>query len=426
MKLTLCVFRGSNQIRSISFDQHDCFLVGRSTDAHLSLPSDKYFSRNHFLLEVNPPRCRLRDLGSANGTFVNGERVTQIDLHHGDIVTAGETSIEIQIETATPSPASTGQTAEPPPTLLMNTAALLARKQASRASPPAGTPSAVSTPAGSTETPMPTIPGYRLLRELARGGMGVVYLAESTLDRRQVAIKTVIPQIQLDELHRKMFAREIKTLSALRHPNIVNFVESGHSDGIDFYVMEPVPGRNLHEYTRAQKTPLPWPAVRALALQCLDALSYTHRKNIVHRDIKPGNIMIQAADNGPVARILDFGLAKNYEDAGSITLTGQGKGSIPFMPPEQVLNCKNVGPLSDLYSMTAVIYFMLSGKNIKDFPARQDPIKILLEGPVVPLAKRGVATNPALEQFLNRGLAKDPYRRFSSAEDMIQALQALP
>lgn len=191
MRVVLDVTAGPHEGRAFAFDQHDNFIVGRSKQAHFQLAfKDKYFSRIHFMVEVNPPYCRLMDLNSRNGTVVNGQKVTAVDLKHGDEIKAGYTALRVSVHESEP--------ATDLPRTISHDGAVV-----SGSSNQVG--SGKSDGQASSQV---TIDGYRILKELGRGGMGVVYQAEREVDGTVVAIKTVIPAVagsrkQLDRFFRE-------------------------------------------------------------------------------------------------------------------------------------------------------------------------------------------------------------------------------
>ena len=472
MKVTLIVTHGRQAPREYHFTRHDTLLVGRSAEAHISVPNDKAFSRNHFLIEISPPRCFVHDLDSSNGTFVNDVQIQDTMLQHNDIIRAGETRVKVVMD----DPATVMLEMDalaPPPTALRDAApmspesALLALKSAkavpktsagakkksprgasgvkpaAQAAPPsqAAQPSASPSQSGDTAgaqrfrgssvlidaygLPQVEIPGHELKKEIARGGMGVIYLGKETASRRPVAIKMIVPQYAMLDSARKMFLREVEVLSKLRHPGIVKLTTFGSVAEVDYYVMEFVEGRNLDEYLREHKAPLPAAEALYIACQVLDALEYAHQGNIVHRDLKPGNIMISRERGKLRARVLDFGLAKNYEEAGSLTLTGEFKGTLMYVAPEQILDCKNVGPRSDLFALGAILYFLLTRQPLYDVNRGQvaDMIKAILDGKIVPVEQRGVKLPRPLQQALAKSLAHKAANRYQTAAEMKHALE---
>jgi serine/threonine-protein kinase len=220
MRVLIAVIAGPHQGRVFTFAGHDVFLVGRSRRAHFRLPErDEYFSRIHFLVEVNPPRCQLIDMKSTNGTYVNGQRVRVADLKHGDRIQGGQTVLQVSLEgadsepatrrvppdlpAASPVPVPPVSRPELPPTAPPATA--VAEAGCPVCTAVAGAAPSVSSEAIPGEWPLcpacreqiveqpQPIPGYQLVRELGRGGMGVVYLALRDADGTVVALKTIRP-----------------------------------------------------------------------------------------------------------------------------------------------------------------------------------------------------------------------------------------
>src|SRR5262245_993076 len=195
MKLILNVTAGPHQGKEFTFDRHDTFLVGRVADAHLRLShDDPCFSRRHFVLEVNPPRCRLLDFKSRNGTEVNGQRVDVADIKDSDVIKAGHTVFRVSI---------TGMAPEPAPT---------------RDEHPTGPGTWDWVPFGDKPS---TLGGYEIVRELGRGGMGVVYEARRTADGTPVALKTILSVPGVSDRDIDLFMREARILEQLQHQHIV-------------------------------------------------------------------------------------------------------------------------------------------------------------------------------------------------------------
>src|SRR5215468_7669940 len=215
---------------------------------------------------------------------------------------------------------------------------------------------------------------YELVSPLGAGGMGEVYRARDTRLERTVAVKILPEQLSKDPVHKQRFEREAKTISALNHPHICILHDIGHQDGIDYLVMEYVEGETLAK--RLEKGPLPLAEVLKYGAQIADALDKAHRSGVVHRDLKPGNIMLTASG----AKLLDFGLAKSVPAlAAGATLTaavsrtpplthqGTVLGTFQYMSPEQVEG-KDVDARSDIFSFGSVLYEIVTGHHA--FPGK--------------------------------------------------------
>ena len=306
MTLTLKVIDGPHKGKVFQFEHHDTFMVGRASDATFRLSQDDaYFSRNHFLIEFNPPSCRLLDLNSRNGTFVNGQQVTSIDLREGDLIRGGQTTIRVGFgseanSSARPSLLGAAKTILPqlfsssvrnqptiPPTTSRNSPA----SPAGQASVPATRPSRDSSKTSQT-TELPLFTGYRTIREIGRGAMGVVYEAE-TLDRsKRVAIKAIIPNAAGTAEDISRFLREASILRDLVHPHIVGFREFIESNTDLCIVMDYIEGTNAASVVKKTTQGLSVDKSVRFTIQLLDALHFAHQQGFVHRDVKPANLLV--------------------------------------------------------------------------------------------------------------------------------------
>jgi pSer/pThr/pTyr-binding forkhead associated (FHA) protein len=405
--ITLRVTPGPHAGQTFTFAQHDTFLVGRSKQAHFCLPEkDPFFSRHHFLIEVNPPLCRLVDLKSHNGTSVNGQRVSSIDLKDGDEIRGGTTTLLVHIRSAA----------------IVDAYATVAPLQSAATVDAYATVAPPKTGASTKSChEFPLIPGFRISQELGRGGMGVVYQAQRESDGRVVALKTIIPKIRSGRASMDRFLREADILRQLQHPHIVAFQDMGQTPDLVYFAMDLVAGTDANKLV---KTAGPQPIGRAVGvmLQVLDALAYAHDKGIVHRDLKPANILLAAGD---MALVADFGLARTYQESplSGLTMSGEVGGTPQFMPPEQVLSFRTVKPAGDQYAAAATLYFLLTGqppydatKNVQDFFKR-----ILQEEPVR-IEKRRANLPTELADIIHRALAREPGQRFADVLAMRKAL----
>lgn len=385
--IQLRITEGTAKGKVFDFAAHDTFLLGRHPDCHVHLPADSFVSRHHFLLEVCPPQACVRDLGSRNGTYVNGRKAggrkegespeegarrayPEVTLKHGDRIQVGDTALEVAVKQS--APAAAVPAAPPVPSfneLNPQQLADLLLKAAKKG-----------------KAPRLDIPGYEIEKELGRGGFGVVFRARRLSDGVPVAIKVLLPRVAVRPAEMEKFLREMTITAQLRHPNIVKLYDQGHCEGIPYFIMEYCEGGSLWDFIRQQGGKVPLETARPIMLAALEGLAHAHQQGIVHRDLKPQNILL---DRG-VARISDFGLAKNFQQAGfsGLSITGNYAGTPLFMPREQLINFKHLKPVSDVWSMAATFYFMLTGAIPYPFTDKRDPIDVILNERVVPIEKR--------------------------------------
>jgi len=263
------------------------------------------------------------------------------------------------------------------------------------------------------------------LRELGRGAMGVVYQARHNATGQMVALKVIMPETATTRAAIDRFLREMSVISQLRHPNIVEWYEQGMTRGQFWFAMEYVAGENLESLAKADRGRYPTTQACRLACQILKGLEQAHGMGFVHRDIKPENILITQAKEGLMVKISDFGLAKSYRGVGlsGLTFSGEMRGTVPFMPPEQMLDFKTVTPLADLYATAATIYYLLTCEYIYDDSDGGDLIRMLLEESPIPIRRRRKDVPRPLADVLARCLARAPEDRYPNAAAMREALK---
>jgi serine/threonine protein kinase len=264
---------------------------------------------------------------------------------------------------------------------------------------------------------------YEVEREIGRGGMGVVYRAIDKRLKRPVAIKLLPPELAFRRDIRQRFQREAETAAQLSHPHIVPIYSVDEIGNLVFFVMACVDGDNLATRLRT-RGPLPADDVRRCLIEVADALAYAHGRGVIHRDIKPDNILIDALDGR--AMVTDFGIARAAEggDGARLTATGLAIGTPAYMSPEQASGDRELDGRSDLYSLGVVAYQMLAGE--PPFTGNTTPVllvKHLSEVPV-PVEERRPDTPPMLAAMVMRLLEKDPAHRFQSAADFAQVLRS--
>ncbi len=264
---------------------------------------------------------------------------------------------------------------------------------------------------------------YEVEREIGRGGMGVVYRAIDKRLKRPVAIKLLPPELAFRRDVRQRFQREAETAAQLSHPNIVPIYSVDEIGNLVFFVMACVDGDNLATQLR-NRGPLPPEDVKRYLAEVADALTYAHARGVIHRDIKPDNILVDALDGR--AMVTDFGIARAAEggEGARLTATGLAIGTPAYMSPEQASGDRDVDGRSDLYALGIVAYQMLTGE--PPFTGNTTPVllvKHLTETPV-PVEERRPDTPPMLAAMVMRLLEKDPAHRFQSAGELAQALRS--
>ena len=378
MRIVLTVIDGPHKGVEFTFDRHDTFLVGRSKHAHFQLPAkDKYFSRIHFMMEVNPPQCRLIDMGSHNGTYVNGARILSADLKDGDQIRAGHTVLCVLVESQ------------------------------------AGPQSDVGSKAGAGSL---RISEYNLERELGRGMMGTTYLGRRARDGVPGAIKVVSPSIPGSPQQIADFLRMARALTKLDHPHIVRLRDVGCDGANLYFASDYVPGLNA---ARILERDGPLPIRRALrwADQILHALADAHALNSIHHDIKPTNILMCEVQGKETVWLSDFGLARCYQQApfSGLSLTTGFLETASFLAPEVLFNYQESSPQLDQYSAAAVIYFLLTGSPVLDMPREvRRRYSSLLRRTFVPIRERRADIPRTLASVIEKALARVPSQRFSS------------
>ncbi|HEX8203967.1 MAG TPA: FHA domain-containing serine/threonine-protein kinase [Isosphaeraceae bacterium] len=419
MEVILCITAGPHRGREFVFGRPGTFPVGRQ--CQIGLPEDRELSRNHFLLEINPPFCHLMDMRSTNGTLVNGLRVEKVRLGDGDVITAGKTTFVLRID----------ETSTEARQIRCRSCGLPAPAEAAASLPPArgaNPPEWYCSPCRILRQSFPPPPpGFWIERRIGGGGMGMVFLARREGDNRRVAIKMINPKAA-GARTRDYFRREMEVLKSLRHENIIAFYDMLEVDGQFHLIMEYIDGQSAHEWLAALPGPLPVPAAARIGVQLLKALDHAHSRGFVHRDIKPSNLLVMGPPQRPLVKLSDFGLAKNFrDDSGKSGLTHDGDigGSVGFLSPDHIRDFREAKEPADIYSAGATLYYLLTRHYpYLDFdPNRADAYTKILELPTVPLrAYRPDAPEP-LDRLLRKALEKQPRDRFKSAALMAAALR---
>lgn len=381
------------------------------------------------MIDVSPPLAVVRDLGSRNGTRHNARRLggkrrpltsataspalpagpvtREAVLHHGDLIRAGRTEIHVSI-------------------LVDESAAV-------------GVPSAGADGVRRTSTRIDTVSmgsaigeavgGYALVRRLGSGASGVTWLARDGATGREVALKLVPLSDDDSPAANGRIEREVALLSALEHRNVVRLLREGRVGDTLWLALEYCDAGTLGRLLAVQG-PLPWEAARPLALGLLDGLAHAHALNVVHRDMKPDNVLLASDPSVPggfVPKVADFGLAKIAGAAAAgpvVTMSGSSAGTPEYMPREQILQFRNLRAPSDVWRAAATIYRMLAGAAPRESKAGQDVIQTVLEVRATPLGARAPSVPRAVAEVIDRGLSQAPEDRWPDAGAMAAALRA--
>lgn len=498
MKVVLEVIEGIDKGEKfvIKRNESDNIIVGRSKRTHSQFQDkysqlqitkeDLYFSRWHFLLQIRPPHCYIRDTGSTNHTYVNDFKKENwiketLALKNGDIIKAGRTHIKVYIFPEKEKEVryycvsckkELPELGKKAPEDLKQEDFLCAecrqkREKAREAAwkkkkkkilcfqcgkdvmDKANTDGCAGELMGialylcedcahsESKEDLREIGEYKILQELGQGGMGVVYKAWHKPTGRLVALKKILPEREMDKRSLKRFYREISMVQQLVHPNIIRFYNSGIYKGKPYFVCEYMPKGNVEERLLERKKHLPIKEACGIILDVLEGLSYAHKKGIVHRDIKPSNMLFT---NDNKVKLADMGIAKSYETAGQSTITKKGEagGTLIYMAPEQILNYRFVKPPADVYSVGVSLYYMLTGKFPYEFPTTldrllglfghkkvKDPILIILEDRPIPIRKRNSRIPKSLAQVVDKAINKDEGSRYPSAKEMREAIRSV-
>ncbi|MBM4016364.1 MAG: FHA domain-containing protein [Planctomycetes bacterium] len=367
---TLLIENGPEKGRGIELKAGISWTLGRDTGCDLKLQGD-LVSRKHCMLKEFKGGYYVKDLDSLNGTFLNDQAITQVELKPGDKLQLGDVVLTFLDES-------------------------LAKTKEEK-----------------------KLGGYRLLERVGRGGMGTVYRAIQISLDREVALKLLSPELVKDKAFIEQFFREARAAGQLNHPHIVQVYDVGQDGETFYYSMEYVRGGSLEDLLREQGKLDVAEALR-IAHEAAQALEYAELRGIVHRDIKPDNLML--AEDGRV-RVADLGLALSLKS--SADTKGQPiLGTPHFISPEQALR-RDIDIRSDLYSLGATLYRMLAGRTVFTGASAEEIIRKAVRDEPEPLRSHNPQVPEKVAALVHRLLRKDPDQRFASAKELRVELDVL-
>ncbi|MDQ4048269.1 MAG: serine/threonine protein kinase, partial [Actinomycetota bacterium] len=267
--------------------------------------------------------------------------------------------------------------------------------------------------------PGQTIAGYRIEAVAGRGGMGIVYRATTVKRGRTVALKLIAPDLAADEGFRERLRRESKLLASIDHPNVIAFYEAGEVDGQLFISMRYVDGMDLRWLIGEQRRLAPERAARIVA-QVAAGLDAAHARGLVHRDVKPANVLIERRDGSERAYLSDFGLTKEVNLSTAITRSGRWVGTLDYVAPEQIEG-RRVDARADVYALGCVLFQTLTGR--VPYVRESDAAKLWAHLHDTPPSVCQLRSElpPEMDGAIARAMAKDPAQRYLSAGDLGRA-----
>ncbi|MEK7487477.1 MAG: FHA domain-containing serine/threonine-protein kinase [Planctomycetota bacterium] len=405
-KYRLIVLQGKQIGTHLDLEEGKEFFLGRKKDCELYLQDD-LLSRRHCRLFFKQGTLFIEDMKSLNGTLVNGNAISFCPLALGDIISIGEHLLKCESEDA----------------VFQSTAEqiLCCRCGASIAFPQSKPPYICSrcyhnyTKTKDRHQNLGTFGPYEIQSLLGEGGIGAVYFAIDSRNGTRLALKILKDATATSEAYRKRFEREAKIYTKLSHSNLIKMYETGKINESLFIAMEYVSGQNLHDYVGRMG---PLTCVQALQIlkQTTDGIAYAHEAGVIHRDIKPGNILI--ASNLEV-KVVDFGLGKVLDAAmmTEFTSEGSGLGSLMYASPEQIVDARHVNELTDIYGLGATLYFTLTA--VHPFAA-STPTETLIKIQNGNLDYQAFPkqTAPRVIALIEKSLRLNPQHRYPSARDL--------
>jgi len=395
----LLVIAGPDQGRVFPLQEGKSLSVGRGQNTETRL-KDPQVSRVHCQVTIEGRKIMLLDSGSTSGTLVNGKRVSQQELKPGDVIQIGSTQLRVNLE-GSPE-ASTVVVESPTPKPMAERAEQLG------------------------ELVGQSLSHYRIDSTLARGQSGMVFKAHDTKEDRATALKVLWPEFSRNDEEMQRFIRAMKTMLPLRHANLITLYGAGKSGGYCWIAMEFVDGESLKQVIQRIGTAgmLDWRPALRVAVHIARALLFAEQQQIIHRNIKPDNILVRSSDK--MTKLGDLMLAKALEGTmvEQITRPGELVGDVAYMSPERTRGGSAVvDGRADIYSLGATLYALLTGRPPFEGDSLPETIlKIRQEDPVKP-KKYQLSIPDMFEGTVTKMLAKRPDDRFGTAGELLEELE---
>jgi hypothetical protein len=422
MAIQLVVIEGPDKGQAFSLEPGAAFVIGRGRTARVRL-NDVHVSREQCRIQPDDEGLVLTDTGSMSGTFVNDLRVTKRVLRLGDVIRVGQTQLQVEenniadLMTVPPVP-----DAPPVPT---PAPAALPVDPVEATSPAPVAAFAALPPERLGELAGQIFWHYQLGEPLARGQSGLVFRGTDQRDHQPVAIKVLWPQLaQRDEEVHRIF-RATRTMYTLRHPHVITLRQAGKTGPYVWFAMDLIDGESLTQVIDRMGVAgmLDWRYALRVAMQLGEALDFAHERHIIHRNITPQNVMVRRADK--CALLGDLVLAKALEGAMAqqITRPGEVLGDVRYMSPERLAGVQPVDERSDIYSLGAMLYALLTGRPPFAGLSLIETIKLIQTAAPVPPKKYQLSVADLFEGVVLKMLAKRPEERFRNAAELLAQLE---
>ena len=367
------------------------YLIGADPNAVVRLPAESGVASLHAILILEPTVLLVQDLASPGGTFLNERPIESTPLQDGDCIRCGSAPMRVQLVAQETSDAV----------------------------------SKINLPLQTERNSPPEIRGFTDLTWIGAGAVGNVYKARQLGSGRTVAIKCIRHELTDDERTRNLFVREASITSRLKHPRIVECIDFGFAHDHPYLVMEYIPSENLeaiawrHDPVRRIRL-----SVKAV-LRILEALAYAHDQGVVHRDVKPANVLARIVGGRLHLKLSDFSLAKIFDTAGysGITASNEICGTLAYMSPEQLMDSRSARPDSDIYATVACLYRLLTAEYPYEEGTPIETIRRRLHEDARPVRTFNPAVPAELARIIDRGLSRSHDEHCTDAVVLHRALK---
>ena len=402
MSLELLVIAGPDKERIFTLNVGDNLMLGRSATAQYQV-SDAHVSRNHCQILLEGDQVTVVCNGGSGGTLVNGHAVQRCLLKMGDVIQVGETQMRLQVGD------------------LPLDVAIAQSASARRTAKPASSASKIDQLSALAGT---TLAHFDVNMVIGTGRSCVVFHATDTKDNRPVALKVLQPEFSSDEEEMQRFVRAMKTMLPLRHPNLVTLYAAGKTAGYCWVSMEYIAGENMQQVIDRIGVAgmLDWRHAFKAAVHVARALEYAHGESIIHRNVSPTNILLEATSK--TAKLGDLVLAKALEGAMARQITRPGEiiGDVLYMSPERTRGTDELDARSDLYGLGATLYALLTGRPPFSGATLVEKISRIRQTEPEKPTKFQMSIPGQFEGIVLKLLAKNPNDRYQSARDLLKEL----